>query len=118
MRTPNDIHPEASTAPDSERKGGCLPCLVRCATCAQEMQEVRPGKHQCVRCETKEPDYYSVYVKATQKDKPRHLCNVLARDRKSALQVARDHGLPVPRHSFAEHIGRAGYAREIAKISR
>jgi len=82
------------------------------------MQEVRPGKHQCVNCETKQPDYFAVYVKASQKDKPRHLCNVLARDRKAALQVARDHGLSVPRHSYASHIGKEGYARSLAAVSR
>ena len=54
-------------------------------------------------------DYFAVYVKNTAKDKPRHICNVIAREGRHALRVARHHGLATTRHSTATRIGRAGY---------
>lgn len=53
-------------------------------------------------------DYYAVNV-ASGKRGYTFLCNVLASSEKDAMRIARNHGLKLPRGSFARHIGRQGY---------
>lgn len=55
-------------------------------------------------------DYYSV-----RGSKGQFVANVLARDSRHALRVARDHVLTVPRGSTAGHIGREGYYRALQR---
>lgn len=61
-------------------------------------------------------DYFAVYVKRAPKDKPRFMCNVEARDKRHALDIARSQGLPVPRFSTASRIGRAGYQAALRAV--
>jgi hypothetical protein len=67
-------------------------------------------------CSTSRPDYFAVYVKKDRKERPRFLVNVLARDRREALKVARAHGLTVPRLSSAHYIGRDGYFASLRAV--
>lgn len=60
-------------------------------------------------------DYWAVYAKTSEKDKhPRFVSNVMAKTAADAVRIARDHGMTVPRCSFAVRIGLSGYQKALA----
>lgn len=88
-----------------------------CMICGYELEEVRPGKHQCNHCEI-ERDYFAVYVQRAAKARGSFLLHVHAKGRFDALRIARQHGHKLPRWSYAVRIGKEGYYAALRQAFR
>ena len=60
-------------------------------------------------------DYYAVMVRRARGAQPVQICNVLCKDRHSALRAAKAHGFHIPRHAYAVRIGRSGYYQALKR---